>query len=146
MKNWWSEEDLVAFTERGDSLAAQYDKVEVLPELFVNGKFTLGDNIGDLGGVLSAYDGLQRHFEENGRPETIDGFTPEQRFFMSWATIWRTKIRDEALRTQIKTDPHSPGQVRAIQPLLNVEAFYDAFGIQEGDSMYLSPEDRVQIW
>lgn len=146
VKNWWSEEDLVAFTERGDSLAAQYDKVEVLPELFVNGKFTLGENIGDLGGVLSAYDGLQRHFEENGRPETIDGFTPEQRFFMSWATIWRTKIRDEALRTQIKTDPHSPGQVRAIQPLLNVEAFYDAFGIQEGDSMYLSPEDRVQIW
>lgn len=146
VKNWWSEEDLVAFTERGDSLAAQYDKVEVLPELFVNGKFTLGENIGDLGGVLSAYDGLQRHFEENGRPETIDGFTPEQRFFMSWATIWRTKIRDEALRTQIKTDPHSPGQVRAIQPLLNVEEFYDAFGIQEGDSMYLSPEDRVQIW
>ena len=146
LNNWWTEADLTAFTERGDSLAAQYDKLEVLPEVFVNGKFTLGENIGDLGGVLGAYDGLQRHFAENGRPEDIDGFTAEQRFFMSWATVWRTKIRDEALRTQIKTDPHSPGQVRAIQPLLNVQAFYDAFDIQEGDKMYLAPENRVYIW
>nr|WP_299343453.1 M13 family metallopeptidase [Allomuricauda sp.] len=146
LKNWWTDEDLAAFTQRGDSLAAQYNKVEVLPDVFVNGKFTLGENIGDLGGVLGAYDGLQRHFAENGRPENIDGFTPEQRFFMSWATVWRTKIRDEALQTQIKTDPHSPGQVRAIQPLLNVQAFYDAFDIKEGDKMYLAPEERVQIW
>ncbi len=146
LNNWWTDADLTAFTERGDSLAAQYDKLEVLPEVFVNGKFTLGENIGDLGGVLGAYDGLQRHFAENGRPEDIDGFTAEQRFFMSWATVWRTKIRDEALRTQIKTDPHSPGQVRAIQPLLNVQAFYDAFDIKEGDKMYLAPENRVYIW
>nr|WP_298999088.1 M13 family metallopeptidase [uncultured Allomuricauda sp.] len=146
LKNWWTEEDLKAFTQRGDSLAAQYDRVEVLPEVFVNGKFTLGENIGDLGGVLGAYDGLQRHFAENGRPENIDGFTPEQRFFMSWATVWRTKIRDEALRTQIKTDPHSPGHTRAIQPLLNVQEFYDAFDIKEGDKMFLAPEERVQIW
>ncbi|MEO0901989.1 MAG: M13 family metallopeptidase, partial [Bacteroidota bacterium] len=146
LKNWWTEEDLAAFTERGGALATQYDEVEVLPEVFVNGKFTLGENIGDLGGVLGAYDGLQRHFAENGRPENIDGFTPEQRFFMSWATVWRTKIRDEALRTQIKTDPHSPGQIRAIQPLLNVEEFYNAFDIKEGDKMYLAPEERVQIW
>ena len=146
LKNWWTDEDLAAFTERGGALATQYDQVEVLPEVFVNGKFTLGENIGDLGGVLGAYDGLQRHFAENGRPDNIDGFTPEQRFFMSWATVWRTKIRDEALRTQIKTDPHSPGQIRAIQPLLNVPAFYDAFDIKEGDKMYLAPEERVQIW
>ncbi|MEM9363306.1 MAG: M13 family metallopeptidase [Bacteroidota bacterium] len=146
LKNWWTDEDLAAFTERGGALATQYDQVEVLPEVFVNGKFTLGENIGDLGGVLGAYDGLQRHFAENGRPENIDGFTPEQRFFMSWATVWRTKIRDEALRTQIKTDPHSPGQIRAIQPLLNVQSFYDAFDIKEGDKMYLAPEERVQIW
>ena len=146
LKNWWTEDDLAAFTERGGALAAQYDSVQVLPEVYVNGKFTLGENIGDLGGVLGAYDGLQKHFAENGRPENIDGFTPEQRFFMSWATVWRTKIRDEALRTQIKTDPHSPGQTRAIQPLLNVQAFYDAFDIKEGDKMYLPPEERVQIW
>ncbi len=146
VKNWWTEEDLAAFTERGDALAAQYDAVQVLDSVNVNGKFTLGENIGDLGGLLGAYDGLQRFYKENGRPEDIDGFTAEQRFFMSWATVWRTKSRDEALRTQIKTDPHSPGRVRATQPLLNIQAFYDAFDIKEGDAMYLAPEDRVYIW
>jgi len=146
VKNWWTEEDLAAFTERGDALAAQYDAVQVLDSVYVNGKFTLGENIGDLGGLLGAYDGLQRFYKENGRPDDIDGFTAEQRFFMSWATVWRTKSRDEALRTQIKTDPHSPGRVRATQPLLNIQAFYDAFDIKEGDAMYLPPEKRVSIW
>ncbi|TVZ52723.1 M13 family metallopeptidase [Dokdonia sp. Hel_I_53] len=146
LKNWWTEEDLKAFTARGNALAEQYDNVEVLDSVFVNGKFTLGENIGDLGGVLGAYDGLQKYYAENGRPDNIDGFTPEQRFFMSWATVWRTKSRDEALRTQIKTDPHSPGMVRAVQPLLNVDAFYEAFDIKEGDSIYLAPEKRVRIW
>tara|TARA_R110002051_G_scaffold148354_5_gene220957 strand:- start:9439 stop:11487 length:2049 start_codon:yes stop_codon:yes gene_type:complete len=146
LKNWWTEQDLKAFTERADALAVQYDSVSVLEGVNVNGKFTLGENIGDLGGLLGAYDGLQRYYAENGRPEDIDGFTPEQRFFMSWATVWRTKSRDEALRTQIKTDPHSPGMVRATQPLLNIQEFYDAFGIKEGDVMYLAPEKRVHIW
>jgi len=146
VKNWWTEEDLAAFTERGDALAAQYDGVQVLDSVNVNGKFTLGENIGDLGGLLGAYDGLQKFFKENGRPDDIDGFTAEQRFFMSWATVWRTKSRDEALRTQIKTDPHSPGRIRATQPLLNIQAFYDAFDIKEGDAMYLAPEQRVSIW
>ncbi|GGG13833.1 endothelin-converting protein [Dokdonia pacifica] len=146
LKNWWTEDDLKAFTERGDALAEQYSNLEVLDSVYVNGKFTLGENIGDLGGVLGAYDGLQKFFKENGRPDDIDGFTAEQRFFMSWATVWRTKSRDEALRTQVKTDPHSPGKVRATQPLLNVDAFYEAFDIKEGDAMYLAPEKRVRIW
>ncbi len=106
--NWWTEKDLENFTQRGDKLAEQYSNVEVLDSVFINGKFTLGENIGDLGGVLGAYDGLQRFYKENGRPDNIDGFTPEQRFFMSWATVWRTKSREEALRNQVKTDPHSP--------------------------------------
>lgn len=144
--NWWTEKDLENFTERGDKLAEQYSNIEVLDSVFINGKFTLGENIGDLGGVLGAYDGLQRFYKENGRPDNIDGFTPEQRFFMSWATVWRTKSRDEALRNQVKTDPHSPGMVRATQPLLNVDAFYEAFDIKEGDPMYLAPEERVRIW
>lgn len=144
--NWWTEEDLQNFTERGNKLAEQYSNVEVLDSVFINGKFTLGENIGDLGGVLGAYDGLQRFFKENGRPDNIDGFTPEQRFFMSWATVWRTKSRDEALRNQVKTDPHSPGMVRATQPLVNIDAFYEAFDIKEGDPMYLAPEERVRIW
>ncbi|MFC4633554.1 M13 family metallopeptidase [Dokdonia ponticola] len=146
LKNWWTEEDLKAFTERGNALAEQYSNIEVLDSVYVDGKFTLGENIGDLGGVLGAYDGLQKFYAENGRPDNIDGFTPEQRFFMSWATVWRTKSRDEALRTQVKTDPHSPGKVRATQPLLNIDAFYEAFDIKEGDSMYLAPEKRVRIW
>jgi len=144
--NWWTDQDLENFTQRAKRLADQYSEVEVLDDVFINGEFTLGENIGDLGGVLGAYDGLQRYFEEHGRPEDIDGFTPEQRFFISWATIWRTKTRDEALRNQVKTDPHSPGQVRATQPLLNVDAFYEAFDIQPGDGMYIAPEDRVRIW
>jgi len=146
LKNWWTDQDLESFTKRGDALAEQYSGLEVLDSVYVNGKFTLGENIGDLGGLLGAYDGLQKFFKENGRPEDIDGFTAEQRFFMSWATVWRTKMRDEALRTRIKTDPHSPGQIRAVQPLLNIQAFYDTFDIKEGDPMYLAPEERVQIW
>ena len=110
LKNWWTEEDKKEFEKRGNQLAEFYSNIEVLDSLTINGKFTLGENIGDLGGVVGAYDGLQMHLKENGRPEKIQGFTPEQRFFMSWATIWRTKSRDEALKTQIKTDPHSPGK------------------------------------
>jgi len=144
--NWWTPEDLTEFKKRGKALADQYSSIEVLDSLFINGTFTLGENIGDLGGVLGAYDGLQLHFKENGRPEDIDGFTAEQRFFMSWATVWRTLTRDDALETQIKTDPHSPGIYRAIQPLKNIDAFYEAFDIKEGDKMYLPPDQRVRIW
>lgn len=146
VNNWWTEADLEEFTKRGNQLAEQYDAIEVLDSVYINGKFTLGENIGDLGGVLGAYDGLQLHFAENGRPENIDGFTPEQRFFMSWATVWRTLTREDALRTQIKTDTHSPGIYRATQPLKNIDAFYEAFDIKEGDGMWLAPEKRVRIW
>jgi putative endopeptidase len=144
--NWWSEEDLKQFTARGDALAVQYSKIEVLDSVYINGKFTLGENIGDLGGVLGAYDGLQLLYEKNGRPKDIDGFTAEQRFFMSWATVWRTLTRDEELRNRIKTDPHSPGMVRATQPLINIDAFYEAFDIKEGDGMFVPAEERVRIW
>jgi len=144
--NWWTPEDLTEFKKRGKALADQYSSIEVLDSLYINGTFTLGENIGDLGGVLGAYDGLQLLFEEEGRPEDIDGFTAEQRFFMSWATVWRTLTRDDALETQIKTDPHSPGIYRAVQPLKNIDAFYEAFDIKEGDKMYLPPDQRVRIW
>ncbi|MEM5563525.1 M13 family metallopeptidase [Psychroserpens sp. AS72] len=146
LKNWWTDQDLEEFTKRGDALAEQYSAIEVMDSVNINGKFTLGENIGDLGGVLGAYDGLQLYYAENGRPEDIDGFIPEQRFFMSWATVWRTLTRDDALRTQIKTDPHSPGIQRATQPLKNIDAFYEAFDIKEGDKMWLAPEERVRIW
>lgn len=146
VNNWWTESDLKEFEKRGNALAEQYSSLEVLDGLFINGKFTLGENIGDLGGVLGAYDGLQIHINENGTPEPIDGFSAEERFFMSWATVWRTLIREDALRSQITTDPHSPGYNRATQPLKNVDAFYEVFGVKEGDNMYIAPENRVRIW
>jgi len=146
MVNWWTEDDKKNFEERSEKLIAQFDAYEVLDSVFVQGKLTLGENIGDLGGLNSAYDGLQIHLAENGNPGEIDGFTPEQRFFISWATIWRTKYRDETLRTQVLTDPHSPGMYRAIGPLTNMETFYQAFDIQEGDELWKAEEDRVIIW
>ncbi|MFI2741883.1 M13 family metallopeptidase [Zhouia sp. PK063] len=146
LKNWWTDQDLKQFNSLGDSLAAEYSRIEVLPGVHINGKFTLGENIGDLGGVNAAYDALQIYLKEHGNPGKIDGFTPEQRFFLSWATVWRTKMRDEALKNRIKTDPHSPGMYRATQPIQNMDAFYSAFNIKQGDSMYLAPEKRVKIW
>jgi putative endopeptidase len=144
--NWWSDEDLKQFTSLGSALADQYSALEPLPGIFVDGKFTLGENIGDLGGVNAAYDGLQIYLKANGNPGLIDGFTPEQRFFISWATIWRSKMRDEAIKNQVKTDPHSPGMYRAYVPLQNVEAFYKAFNILPHNGMYLPFEKRVKIW
>lgn len=146
LNNWWTDKDLEQFETLGGKLADQYSAIEVLDSVYINGKYTLGENIGDLGGVNAAYDGLQLHLQEHGNPGEIDGFTPEQRFFLSWATVWRTKMREEALRNRIKTDPHSPGQYRAFVPLQNIDAFYEAFDITEGDPMYVKPENRVKIW
>ncbi|MDA8917643.1 M13 family metallopeptidase [Flavobacteriaceae bacterium] len=144
--NWWTEKDLNEFNSLGEKLADQYSALEVLPETFINGKFTLGENIGDVGGIHAAFDALAIHHEENGKPAPIDGFSSEERFFLSWGTIWRGKIRDEALKNQVRTDPHSPGYNRANQPLKNMDAFYAAFNVQEGDQMYLPKEERVYIW
>ena len=144
--DWWTENDLKQFTDLGGALADQYSALEPLPGVHVDGKFTLGENIGDLGGVNAAYDGLQLYLKKNPSKKLIDGYTPEQRFFISWGTIWRSKLRDEALKNQVKTDPHSPGMYRAYVPLTNVEAFYKAFDIKEGDKLYIKPENRVKIW
>ena len=146
MNNWWSEADREKFDQRTGQLAAQYNAYEPLDSVFVNGEFTMGENIGDLGGVLAAYDGLKLYLADQGRPEDIQGFAPEQRFFISWATIWRTKYRDETLRNQIMTDPHSPGMYRATGPLVNVDGFYEAFAIEANDPMYKADTARVYIW
>jgi putative endopeptidase len=144
--NWWSDEDLTKFTALGTALADQYSALEPLPGIHVDGHFTLGENIGDLGGVNAAYDGLQLHLKQSGNPGKIDGYTPEQRFFISWTTVWRSKMRDEAIKNQVKTDPHSPGMYRAYVPLQNVDMFYSAFDIKAGDGMYIEPSKRVKIW
>lgn len=146
MINWWTAADYEKFRARTGMLEEQFSMYEPLDSVFVNGQFTLGENIGDLGGVAAAFDGLQRHLREEGNPGLIDGLTPEQRFFMSWATVWRIKYKDETLRTQINTDPHSPGMYRANGPLSNLEAFYEAFDVKPGDPMYRPDSLRVKIW
>lgn len=146
LHNWWTEEDKEKFKKRTKQLADLYSSIEVSDSLYINGDFTLGENTADLGGVLAAYYGLQRYYETHERPGKIDGFTENQRFFMSWATVWRTKTRPEALRSQVKNDPHSPGIYRAYVPLQNVDPFYKAFDIKKGDSMYVAPKNRVKIW
>ena len=145
--NWWAVSDLEAFQSRGSKLVEQFNNYEAIDSVFINGELTLGENIGDLGGVNLAYDGLHLYLDRNPDANSpIDGFTPDQRFFMSWATIWRTKMREEELRNRILTDSHSPGMVRAFAPLKNIDAFYSAFNLKEGDGMYLREEDRVKIW
>ncbi|PQJ31644.1 endothelin-converting protein [Nonlabens arenilitoris] len=146
MTDWWTANDKTQFEELGKDLANQYSAIEVLPGVNINGEFTLGENIGDLGGVNAAYDAHQLWMKDKGRPDAIDGFTPEQRFFLSWGTVWRTKMREEALKQRIKGDTHSPGMYRGYVPLQNIDAFYDAFEITETDGMYIAPENRIKIW
>ena len=146
LNNWWTEEDSEKFAVLGTKLAEQFDAVVAIDDVHLNGEFTLGENIGDLGGLNAALAGLEIYYKDNGRPGDIDGFSPEQRFFMSWATVWRTKMRDDAMKNLIKTDPHSPGMYRAYMPLQNMDAFYQAFQIKENDAMFVKDQERVKIW
>ncbi|NNC38445.1 MAG: M13 family metallopeptidase [Hyphomonadaceae bacterium] len=144
-RNWWSDADLAAFKERSDSLVGQFNEFEPLPGLNVNGKLTLGENIGDLTGLTMAYAAYKKSLNGKDAP-VIDGLTGDQRFFLSYAQIWQRKFREEALRNRVKTDPHSPGEYRANGIVRNFDAWYDAFDIQPGDALYLPPEQRVKIW
>lgn len=146
LSNWWSESDLASFKALGDELAAQYSSYEALPGLFVNGRSTLGENIADLGGVRIAHDAMQKYNADHGYPGLIDGFTQDQRFFISCATIWRTKTRNATLRDQIRSNYHSPGIFRAVGPLENLESFHRAFDVKEGDKMYKPKSERIVIW
>ncbi|WP_083702081.1 M13 family metallopeptidase [Mangrovimonas sp. DI 80] len=145
MRNWWTDQDKEEFKKRTANLVAQYNTFEALPDVFVNGEFTLGENIGDLGGLsiaLKAY-----HISLDGKEAPVlDGFTGNQRVFIGYAQSWRNKMRDEALRTLINTDPHSPANYRVNGIVRNVPEFYTAFNVQPTDSLYLAPEERVKIW
>jgi predicted metalloendopeptidase len=113
--------------------------------MHINGQLTMGENIGDLSGLAVAYRAY--HMSLNGKEApVIDGFTGDQRFYMGWAQVWRTKMRDEALRNQLMTNPHSPGDYRAFIPLTNLAPFYEAFDVKEGDGMWRAPDKRVKIW
>jgi putative endopeptidase len=145
LTDWWTAEDAKNYTERAKVVEDQYNAYTVLDSLHVNGKLTLGENLADVVGVSFGYDALERALQ--GKPKTlIDGFTPEQRFFLAYAQARRQNSRDEALRLQIATDPHSPGQFRVNGPLSNMPEFAKAFGCKEGDPMVRSQDLRARIW
>jgi putative endopeptidase len=145
IRNWWTDADRAEFEARTDALVGQYDGYYPFPDLHVNGTFTLGENIGDLGGISIALKAYQASLQGQEAP-VIGGFSGTQRVFIGFGRVWRSKIRDEALRTQIATDPHSPGVYRANGSVRNVPEWYSAFQVSEGDGLYLAPDERVKIW
>jgi putative endopeptidase len=145
LTDWWTKEDGARFDAKAAALAKQYSSFEPLPGAKVNGELTLGENIADLGGLLLALDAY--HASLHGQPApVIDGLTGDQRVFLGWAQVWRSKFRDDALRRQIATDPHSPDMLRVNGVVHNIDAWYQAFGVQPGDKLYVPPEQRVKIW
>ncbi|HCD15356.1 M13-type metalloendopeptidase [Shewanella sp.] len=145
LRNWWTDKDREEFQKRGAQLSAQYSQFEALPGKFVNGDLTLGENIGDLGGLTVAL--RSYHLSLNGKEAPVmDGLTGDQRFFVGWSQVWRRNYRDEELGRRLLTDPHSPSHYRAMGTPRNVEGFYKAFDLKPTDKMYLSEEDRVKIW
>jgi len=145
LRNWWTEQDLKEFANRTKALVEQYANYQVFEDLHVNGELTLGENIGDLSGVTIAYKAYKASLNGKEAP-VIDGLTGDQRFFMGYAQIWRSKIVEKSMRNRVATDPHSPGEFRALGSLSNMNEFYDAFDVKEGDAMYIAPEKRVKIW
>ena len=146
LQDWWSPADRDNFEKATQALAKQYDQYEPVKGVFVNGTFTNGENIADLGGANIAFDALQMYLKDHGEIEKISGFTQNERFFIAWATVWRSLTTDQNLSNQVKTDPHSPDYLRAFAPLTNVDAWYQTFNVKEGDKLYRKPEDRVKIW
>jgi putative endopeptidase len=146
LKNWWTPEDSTNFYMKKKMLIDQFNNYVAIEDVHVNGELTLGENIADQGGLTIAYYAFKKSLEGKPAPEKIDGFTAEQRFFMSWAQGWRGNTRPEALKNMIQTNPHSPGNFRANGPPSNMQEFYDAFGVKEGDKMFRKKEDRAEIW
>jgi putative endopeptidase len=145
LRNWWAAADVDAFKKKTDALADQYSAFEPLPGIKVNGRLTLGENCGDVGGLTVAYKAYQLALDGKPAPQ-LDGYTGDQRFFLGWAQVWRSLYRDQALRNQVLTDPHSPAMYRVNGVVRNVDAWYTAFDVKQGDDLFLAPEKRVKIW
>jgi len=145
LKNWWTAEDKAKFDAKTKALGEQFDAYTVLDTVHVIGKLTMGENIGDLGGLNAAYTAFKMT-KQGQSNEKIDGFTPDQRFFLAWAQVWRGNILPETAAQLIKTDPHSPGPYRTIGAPVNMDAWYNAFDVKPGDKLYKKPEDRIRMW
>lgn len=145
LRDWWAPKDAEEYMKRAKLLVDQYNKFEPLPGLHVNGELTLGENIGDLTGVVISHRAYQLSLNNQAAP-VLDGFTGEQRFFFGWAQAWRAKQREDALRQQVLTNPHSPDMYRGNGPLRNVQQFYTTFDVKEGDRMFVPPGERAKIW
>ncbi len=145
LNDWWTKADSEAFTERANKVVSQYSKYEALPGLKVNGASTLGENIGDLGGLNMAYSAYKLSLK-GAQPPVLDGLTGDQRFFLSWAQVWRAKYRDGVMRELVLSDVHSPPMFRVNGTVRNMDAWYGAFDVQPGDKLYLPPDQRVSIW
>ena len=145
LHDWWTKDDADKFKSRADQVVAQYNAFTVVDTLHVNGKLTLGENLADLGGLNIAYEAFKKTKEGQSKKK-IDGFTPDQRFFLSWAQVWRSSQRPESAAQRILTDPHSPEQYRCNAPISNIDAWYAAFNVQPGDKYYKKPEDRIHVW
>ena len=145
LRNWWTDDDRAEFEMRTARLVEQYSAFQPFEDLHVNGEFTQGENIGDLGGITI---GLKAYLMslDGEEPPVIDGFTGIQRVFLGYAQVWRDKTREQTVRQQIATDPHAPAEYRANGPVRNVPEFYEAFDVAETDALYLPPEERVKIW
>ncbi|TCK84793.1 M13 family metallopeptidase [Albibacterium bauzanense] len=145
LKDWWTSEDATKFKERADKVVDQYNKYTVLDTINVNGNLTLGENLADLGGLAIAYAAFKKTPQGQSN-ELIDGLTPDQRFFLSWAQVWRMNIRPETAAQFILVDPHSPADARTVGPIVNMDAWYKAFNIQEGDKLFVPEKDRIKVW
>ncbi len=145
LRDWWTKEDADKFKAKADEVVAQYNGFTILDTVHVQGKLTLGENLADLGGLSMAYEAFTKTAQYK-QGKKIDGFTPQQRFFLSWAQIWRNNTLPETAQNLIKTDPHSPGEYRANGPVTNIDAWYEAFNIKEGDKLYKPKEQRTRIW
>ena len=145
-ENWWTDASKKAFTERTAALGKQYDAYEPIPGTHIKGQLTMGENIGDLGGIEAAYAAFQRYQAKHGKAPVIDGLTGDQRFFLSFAQAWQSKTREDAQRQHLLTDPHSPAKYRVDGVVRNVDAWYAAFDVKPGDKLYLPPDQRVHIW
>jgi putative endopeptidase len=147
LRDWWQPEDKAKFEQKGNALAAQYAAICPWDEgkTCINGRLTLGENIGDVGGLSMAYRAYRMSLGGE-EPPVIDGFTGDQRFFMAWAQVWRAAEREASARQRLLTDPHSPPEARVNGAVRNQDAWYEAFGVTPDDDLYLPPEDRVRIW